>query len=97
MISAIDVFTEFVNELGDEYVIDAINDQGLAFYYLAQQSLKFSIVMPPMFGVEDGFVGLIVTRVGYPYIDCELKLEDPLILDKIKERVEINLKGLTSY
>jgi hypothetical protein len=87
MIKAYDVFSEFVQELGEDFTIDAVNEHGVAFYFGPRPDMKFSIVMAPMFGIPQGEVGFVVTRNAYPHKDTFIKLEDPQLLEKIKGRL----------
>ena len=82
-----DMLVEFIKELGDEYNIDAINEQGVSFYYKRDSMTRFSLVTCPMFGVLKGNIGLVVTKNCYPYVDGQYKLENPSVFDEIKNRI----------
>ena len=87
MIKVYNILAEFVKDLGDDFIIDVITTSGVAFYYERHRGMKFSIVVAPMFGIEEGYVGLVVTKNTYPYKDNSYRLEDPDLLDNIKSRI----------
>lgn len=89
MISTSNVFAEFVTGLGEDFIIDVINEQGVAFYHQGRRDLKFSIVTPPMWGLPAGYAGFMVTKDSYPYKDDRFRFEDPQLLEKIKDRIDI--------
>ena len=88
MIKAYNVLTEFVKDLGDDFLIDAITESGVTFYYIPRVDLKLGLAIAPMFGIKKGQVGLMVTRnSSFPYEDSCYRLEDPEFLNKIKSRI----------
>ena len=87
MIETASIFAEFVHELGDDFVIDAVNDLGVSFYYHNRLDLKFNIVLPPMYGVEDGKIGFAVVKHTIPYLSKQYSFEDPTMLDDITKRI----------
>jgi hypothetical protein len=86
MISTADVLSEFVFSL-DDYVLETVAENGISFRCGHLYGLKFTLATIPMWGLESGHVGLVVTKDGYPKLDSCFRLEDPELFDKINKRL----------
>lgn len=87
MIEIDDILSEFVQELGNDFIRSSKSSYGVTFYNLKKPNMKFGIATGPMFGIEPGKIGLTVAGSGYPTLDCVCDIEDPQLFTYLKERI----------
>lgn len=97
MINTSSVLAEYIRSLGPPFKIDAVLENGVSFYATIKIDTKFTLAIAPMFGVEKGQVGLVITKHGHVIRDRIYEFEDPDLLDNIFDRIIVWIKNMDIY